>query len=838
MALQPPSTPRSKAGPTTALTSPADVQVVTSTISDDHTLSAKASNRPMQLDQTFPLKPAVRQHSGPNSEGNKHLSPTGSSSAGSKGRSKQKRVAFAEDQGEPADASLTEQQTAPAGTLADNADFDEVFEEPLSRHDDLEDATFELEEDLVKDLPDETHKEDEYHPPTLEEAARMLNEEHIPENASSVQPISSSFRGSFRDPQGASVLSSSIRMAGSFSQFMQQQGEVRDQVQVHGQRLKELLEPEPKENDPAVPPSPPDASQSRGRPIFEGASQGAEPLSTSQFGSYTAWNLKSIAEDNMSRAEPSRPAGSHFRRPSAGGEIGLNHIIGANAPSHRAMWQASRKSTKYALSEEDNQRWADWQRRGPAVFQNVLRGGLHAQADEGTPDSSASAGLNIPSRQPSAQGRNNEVDREAKTSLPYNEKLYVPSYMKAIGNMSTSRLGRGLNRQLSTITDEEGSQPSTPSAPVQVGFGASATKQRPGSIGATSRRVGPASSGAASAPTSSTVASSSSSSRVPFLAPQESERRRKLLQRPYEAPPGPTSSGDRLVETEEDAPQSLPLFQVPAQPSQAGILPGSGTAAPGADDFADADTQAEGVLKFMHRIGKLKSNKRTGWFHHRVEKPESIADHMYRMGVLAMLCAADDSGLDVGKCVMLALVHDMAEAEVGDLTPRDKVDKEEKTRREADAMEYLTFDLLGGSRAGQRIESLWQEYEARSSPEARLVKDLDRFELCLQALEYEREHNIRDLQPFFRGAIGQISHPVVRKWAVQLAGERQKMWEERGRPYEQEVKDVRPEAPPPPSSSSSSGNGTASTASKLDSDLSAEGSVAASRRATSSRSST
>ncbi|KAK0555083.1 hypothetical protein OC846_000176 [Tilletia horrida] len=803
MSLPPPTTPRSKAGATTAVTSPADVQVVTSTISDDHTLSAKASDRPMPLDQTFPLKPAVRQSS--SADGSKHLSPTGSGDT--KSRPKQKRVAFAEDRDGPA-------AMAPVGEMepdfggqgrgyeqdgdADDIEFDEVFEEvhPPSARDDLDDATFELDEDIASSHKGQEEKEDEYYPPTLEEAARMLSDDGLAEgNTTSEQAIgiAATPRSAGRDPTSASNLSSSIRMAGSFSQFMHQQSH-DGQLPWKGDRLQELASDN---DDPSLLPSPPTFKEI-GRPIYEGASQAAEPLSTSHVGSYIAYNQGRANEGQSQQGRP-RPGMGHLRRPSAGAEVSLNHIIGANVSSHRAMWQASRRGNKYALSEEDNKRWADWQQRGnndenasdsgaldlsrsvpagPAFQQQNLRGGLFANDGSAERIMPTGGGVAIPSRTPSRQEQRDAVDREAKTSLPYNERLFVPSYMKAISNLSTSRLGRSMPRQqLSVIEDEGNLASSSSNARLTMGFNAPVRSKDRSPHATTSQRSDVA----------TPMASAGPGARVPFLAARPSERREKLLARRYQAPPPPTSSADRLVPAEEDAPAPLPVFSVPAQPTQKNPLPGIS-----AIDYEDADNQSEGVLKFMHRMEMLKKNKRTGWYHHRVEHPESIGDHMYRMAILAMLGAADDSGLDVGKCVMMALTHDMAEAEVGDLTPRDHVDKVEKTRREAEAIEYLTYDLLGGSRAGQRIESLWNEYEERKTPEARFVKDLDRFELCLQALEYEREHDITDLQPFYRGAIGNIEHPVVRAWAKKLAEERQELWVERGKAYEQPIHDERP----------------------------------------------
>jgi hypothetical protein len=47
---------------------------------------------------------------------------------------------------------------------------------------------------------------------------------------------------------------------------------------------------------------------------------------------------------------------------------------------------------------------------------------------------------------------------------------------------------------------------------------------------------------------------------------------------------------------------------------------------------------------------------------------------MYRMGIITMLCPPE-TGIDRDRCVKLALIHDMAEALVGDITPPDNVPK-------------------------------------------------------------------------------------------------------------------------------------------------------------------
>lgn len=152
--------------------------------------------------------------------------------------------------------------------------------------------------------------------------------------------------------------------------------------------------------------------------------------------------------------------------------------------------------------------------------------------------------------------------------------------------------------------------------------------------------------------------------------------------------------------------------------------------------------------------------------------PFSISDHMYRMAMLA-LCSSDTK-LDIAKCVMLCVVHDLAEAQVGDIAPRERIPKEEKRRLEAEAMHNFVHEMLHNSPAAQRIEALWQEYEAQETDEARFVKDLDRFEMALQASDYEISDKTETLQGFFDNSLPHIKHPEVQQWGRDLEAERER----------------------------------------------------------------
>uniref|UniRef100_A0A8D9FJ28 HD domain-containing protein 2 n=1 Tax=Cacopsylla melanoneura TaxID=428564 RepID=A0A8D9FJ28_9HEMI len=116
-----------------------------------------------------------------------------------------------------------------------------------------------------------------------------------------------------------------------------------------------------------------------------------------------------------------------------------------------------------------------------------------------------------------------------------------------------------------------------------------------------------------------------------------------------------------------------------------------------------SDTAAN-YLTFLGEMGKLKHIKRTGWVLRNVNDPETISGHMYRMAVMTFLLE-DNNELNRTRCMELALLHDMAECIVGDLTPYCGVSKEEKHRREDEAMKTLKSLC---HKQGERMYTLFQ----------------------------------------------------------------------------------------------------------------------------------
>lgn len=151
------------------------------------------------------------------------------------------------------------------------------------------------------------------------------------------------------------------------------------------------------------------------------------------------------------------------------------------------------------------------------------------------------------------------------------------------------------------------------------------------------------------------------------------------------------------------------------------------------------------------------------------------------MSIITMLAPPSlASRLNIPHCTKMALVHDMAESLVGDITPVDGIPVPEKHRREAVTMDFLTEILLGQLtgffKQGEEIREIWQEYEASKTLEAVFVHDVDKIELLLQVIEYERSNEGKiDLSEFMCVAKG-IQLQEVKVWCDEILKERDEYW--------------------------------------------------------------
>lgn len=174
---------------------------------------------------------------------------------------------------------------------------------------------------------------------------------------------------------------------------------------------------------------------------------------------------------------------------------------------------------------------------------------------------------------------------------------------------------------------------------------------------------------------------------------------------------------------------------------------------------SDTPLPAETLLSFFRLVGKLKTVKRTGWVYRNVSQPESVSDHMYRMSLMAMAVGGNDP-LRRDRLVKMALVHDLAEAEVGDIAPGDGVSKADKYAREEAEMRRVRDEVMLGSKLGHELYDLWLEYDQGKTEDALLVKEIDKMEMIVQADEYELAQG-KDLEEFFESTSGVFHSQVM-----------------------------------------------------------------------------
>ena len=145
---------------------------------------------------------------------------------------------------------------------------------------------------------------------------------------------------------------------------------------------------------------------------------------------------------------------------------------------------------------------------------------------------------------------------------------------------------------------------------------------------------------------------------------------------------------------------------------------------------------------------------------------------MYRTALIARFAPAP---IDTQHASNIALVHDLAEAIVGDITPLDPISKSEKSRRETETMQYLSGHLAsctGMTTTAKEILACWKEYEENLTPASKFVHDVDKLEMLLQMVEYEAASGGNLDLSEFAAAADQIHTPEVKQWAEVLLSQR------------------------------------------------------------------
>ena len=145
-------------------------------------------------------------------------------------------------------------------------------------------------------------------------------------------------------------------------------------------------------------------------------------------------------------------------------------------------------------------------------------------------------------------------------------------------------------------------------------------------------------------------------------------------------------------------------------------------------------SELTGMLDFLRAAERLKSTTRTGYTSAGTQ--ESVAEHTWRLCLMAVVLAPAFPDVDFAKLVKICIIHDLGEAIHGDVSAPEQArraasglatGKSELERRDL-------LELLAPLPVALRdaIASLWDEYEAAESPEAKLAKGLDKLETIMQ----------------------------------------------------------------------------------------------------------
>jgi putative hydrolase of HD superfamily len=138
--------------------------------------------------------------------------------------------------------------------------------------------------------------------------------------------------------------------------------------------------------------------------------------------------------------------------------------------------------------------------------------------------------------------------------------------------------------------------------------------------------------------------------------------------------------------------------------------------------------EIEKYIAFIEEAEKLKSVVRTAWT--GSGRRESTAEHSWRLALLAGIMSGEYPGLDVAKVLMMSLIHDIGEIYEGDISAALNPDKESKYDMEYRAAKAV-FSILPEPQS-KRMMDIWLEYNDNITPEAKLVKALDKAETIIQ----------------------------------------------------------------------------------------------------------
>ena len=134
----------------------------------------------------------------------------------------------------------------------------------------------------------------------------------------------------------------------------------------------------------------------------------------------------------------------------------------------------------------------------------------------------------------------------------------------------------------------------------------------------------------------------------------------------------------------------------------------------------------EFLLEVLERAAKLKTTPRHCYT--ESDRRESVADHSWRIALMAMLLKSEFPALDLDKVTRMCLIHDLGECFTGDIPTFLKTSADEQT--EDRLLDRWVRSLPAPLDA--EFSALYAEMNALETPEAKLYKSLDKVEAVIQ----------------------------------------------------------------------------------------------------------
>lgn len=175
----------------------------------------------------------------------------------------------------------------------------------------------------------------------------------------------------------------------------------------------------------------------------------------------------------------------------------------------------------------------------------------------------------------------------------------------------------------------------------------------------------------------------------------------------------------------------------------------------------------EGIVDFLFEVGILNELPRSG-YHFLGGARQSVAEHSFRITVIAYCLAKMDPTVDEARLVKMSLLHDIVEARTGDMNYVQKkytqVDEDKAIDEQAASLPF-----------GDEYRALMAEFKEGLTPESRLAKDADQLELLL-VLKRTSDIGNKDADRWMDFAIKRLQTEPGRRLGERIVRTRSDRW--------------------------------------------------------------